>query len=68
MNKGICSNNGLYISDSLLEKIRNDYNQLYKDYVECIKELKSKGFKIKYNKVPEKYIQFRHKQPRNKQI
>ena len=51
LNKGACSNNGLYISDSLLEKIRNDYNQLYKDYVECIKELKSKGFKIKYNQV-----------------
>lgn len=52
LNKGTCSNNGLYISDSLLEKIRNDYNQLYKDYVECIKELKSKGFKIKYNQIP----------------
>lgn len=52
LNKGVCSNNGLYISDSLLEKIRNDYNQLYKDYVECIKELKSKGFKIKYNQIP----------------
>lgn len=51
LNKGVCSNNGLYISDSLLEKIRNDYNQLYKDYVECVKELKDKGFKIKYNKV-----------------
>lgn len=52
LNKGVCSNNGLYISDSLLEKIRNDYNQLYNDYVECIKELKSKGFMIKYNKIP----------------
>ena len=51
LNKGVCSNNGLYISDSLLGKIRNDYNQLYKDYVECIKELKSKGFKIKYNQI-----------------
>ena len=48
LNKGACSNNGLYISDSLLEKIRNDYNQLYKDYVELIKKLKIEGFKVKY--------------------
>ena len=32
LNKGVCSNNGLYISKSLLEKIRDDYNQLYKEY------------------------------------
>ncbi|MBQ7659504.1 MAG: hypothetical protein IJS26_02000 [Alphaproteobacteria bacterium] len=48
LNKGVCSNNGLYISDSLLEKIRNDYNQLYNEYVECIKYLRSNGVKVKY--------------------
>ena len=48
LNKGVCSNNGLYISDSLLEKIRNDYNQLYNEYVEHIKYLRSNGVKVKY--------------------
>lgn len=54
MNKGVCSNNGLYISDSLLEKIRNDYNQLYTEYVEYIKDLRSKGIKIKYRSIIDK--------------
>jgi len=48
LNKGVCSNNGLYISDSLLEKIRHDYNQLYNEYVEWIKKLKVEGYKVKY--------------------
>lgn len=48
INKGVCSNNGLYISKSLLEKIRNDYEQLYHEYKENIKILKEKGINIKY--------------------
>lgn len=56
LNKGACCNNGLYISQSLLEKIRNDYEQLYKEYKENIKLLKEKGFKIKYEK-PERITQ-----------
>ena len=50
INKGSCSNNGLYISKSLLEKIRDDYEQLYQEYRENIKVLKEKGIKIKYKK------------------
>ena len=50
INKGVCSNNGLYISQSLLEKIRNDYEQLYQEYKENIQILKEKGIKIKYKK------------------
>lgn len=50
LNKGACCNNGLYISQSLLEKIRNDYEQLYKEYKDNIKLLKEKGIKIKYEK------------------
>ena len=56
LNKGACCNNGLYISQSLLEKIRNDYEQLYKEYKDNIKLLKEKGFKIKYDK-PERITQ-----------
>lgn len=48
LNKGACSNNGLYISTSLLKKIHTDYNQLYRKYKENIKRLKSLGFKIRY--------------------
>ena len=50
INKGVCSNNGLYISQSLLEKIRNDYEQLYHKYKENIQILKEKGIKIRYQK------------------
>lgn len=50
LSKGACCNNGLYISQSLLEKIHNDYDQLYKEYKENIKLLKERGFKIKYKK------------------
>lgn len=50
LNKGTCSNNGLYISQSLLEKIRDDYEQLYEEYKENIKLLKNNGIKIKYIK------------------
>ena len=50
LNKGVCCNNGLYISQPLLEKIRNDYEQLYKEYKDNIKLLKERGFKIKYEK------------------
>ena len=56
LNKGVCCNNGLYISQPLLEKIRNDYEQLYKEYKDNIKLLKEKGFKIKYEK-PERITQ-----------
>lgn len=56
LNKGVCCNNGLYISQPLLEKIRHDYEQLYKEYKENIKLLKEKGFKIKYEK-PERITQ-----------
>ena len=51
LNKGACSNNGLYISQSLLEKIRDDYNQLYKEYKSDVKKLKDNGIKIKYKKL-----------------
>ena len=50
LNKGVCCNHGLYISQSLLEKIRNDYEQLYQEYKENIKILKAKDIKIKYTK------------------
>lgn len=60
LNKGTCSNNGLYISDSLLEKIRNDYSQLYKEYTYYIKELKDKGYKVKYKKVDIQNQKSRH--------
>lgn len=50
LNKGACCNNGLYISQSLLEKIRNDYEQLYKEYKDNINLLKKRGIKIKYIK------------------
>ena len=53
-NKGACSNNGLYISKSLLEKIRDDYNQLYKEYKQDIKKLKENGIKINYIKIIDK--------------
>ena len=56
LNKGVCCNNGLYISQPLLEKIHNDYEQLYKEYKDNIKLLKEKGFKIKYEK-PERITQ-----------
>ena len=50
LNKGVCCNHGLYISQSLLEKIRNDYERLYQEYKENIKILKEKGINIKYTK------------------
>lgn len=48
LNKGACSNNGLYISTSLLKKIHTDYNQLYRKYQESIRKLRNLGFKIRY--------------------
>ena len=54
LNKGACSNNGLYISKSLLEKIRDDYNLLYKEYKSDVKKLKDNGIKIKYIKFIDK--------------
>lgn len=51
LNKGVCCNNGLYISTSLLKKIHTDYDQLYKEYQENIKILKDNGIKIKYRKL-----------------
>ena len=50
LNKGVYCNHGLYISQSLLEKIRNDYERLYQEYKKNIKILKAKGIKIKYTK------------------
>lgn len=50
LNKGACCNNGLYISQPLLEKIRNDYEQLYKEYKDNITLLEERGIKIKYEK------------------
>ena len=50
LNKGACCNHGLYISQLLLEKIRNDYERLYQEYKENIKILKENGIKIKYTK------------------
>lgn len=52
LNKGACSNNGLYISTLLLKKIHTDYTQLYRKYQESIRRLKSLGIKVKY-KCPE---------------
>ena len=40
----------LYISKYLLEKIRDDYNQLYKEYKSDVKKLKDNGIKINYIK------------------
>lgn len=51
LNKGACSNNGLYISQSLLNKIRDDYEQLYEEYKSDVKKLKDNGIKIKYKKL-----------------
>lgn len=48
LNKGACSNNGLYISTSLLKKIHTDYNQLYRKYQESVRRLRSLGVKVKY--------------------
>lgn len=48
LNKGACSNNGLYISNSLLDKVRQDYNQLYNEYRKCINYLRQNGYKIKF--------------------
>lgn len=50
LNKGVNSNNGLYISDSLLRKIQNDYTLLYKRHNDIINELKKSGVKVKYIK------------------
>ena len=50
LNKGVHSNNGLYISQPLLERIRDDYNQRYKIYNDIIKELKNLGIKVRYIK------------------
>lgn len=51
LNKGVNSNNGLYISDSLLRKIQNDYTLLYKRHNDIINELKKSGVKVKYIKL-----------------
>jgi len=48
LNKGVHSNNGL--SQSLLERIRDDYNLLYKIHNDIIKELKNLGIKVRYIK------------------
>lgn len=50
INKSPHSNNGLYISLPLLDKIRKDYELLYKEYQDNIKKLKENGIKIKYIK------------------
>lgn len=50
LNKGVHSNNGLYMSQSLLERIRDDYNLLYKIHNDIIKELKNLGIKVRYIK------------------
>lgn len=50
LNKGVNSNNGLYISQSLCERIRDDYNQLYKRHNDIINELKKSGIKVTYIK------------------
>lgn len=52
LNKGACSNNGLYISTSLLKKIHTDYDQLYRKYQDSIGRLRSFGIKVRY-KYPE---------------
>lgn len=50
LNKGVNSNNGLYISQSFCERIRDDYNQLYKRHNDIINELKKSGLKVTYIK------------------
>lgn len=50
INKGVNSNNGLYISQSLLERIRDDYTLLYKRHNDIINKLKKSGVKVKYIK------------------
>ncbi len=48
INKGVNSNNGLYISQPLLKKIQADYTLLYKRHNDIIKKLTKSGIKIKY--------------------
>ena len=48
MNKGNHSENGLYLSKALRNRITEDYQNLYEQYVKIIKQLKVEGFKVIY--------------------
>ena len=48
MNKGNRSENGLYLSSALRNRIQNDYQKLYEQVRAIIGQLKAEGIKIKY--------------------
>lgn len=50
MNKGKRSENGLYLSNALRNRIQNDYQKLYEQVRAIIDQLKTEGIKITYEK------------------
>ena len=50
MNKGNRSENGLYLSDALRDRIKANYQELYKQVRTIIDQLKTEGIKITYKK------------------
>ena len=50
MNKGNRSENGLYLSSALRNRIQNDYQKLYEQVRAIIGQLKAEGIKITYEK------------------
>lgn len=50
MNKGKRSENGLYLSSALRNRIKNDYQELYEQVRTIIDQLKAEGIKITYKK------------------
>ena len=50
MNKGNRSENGLYLSNALRNRIQNDYQKLYEQVRAIIDQLKTEGIKITYEK------------------
>ena len=50
MNKGNRSENGLYLSNALRNRIQNDYQKLYEQVRAIINQLKAEGIKITYEK------------------
>jgi len=54
MNKGNRSENGLYLSNALKNRIREDYQNFYEQYNKIIQQLKAEGVKVVYQKdIPE---------------
>ena len=50
MNKRVHSENGLYLSHSLMQRVREDYEQLYRQYENIIKRLKAEGIRVTHTK------------------